>query len=233
MNSTNIFKPILFNTEMVQAILEGRKTQTRRALKISQPFLDYEPEHKFYLRFIPNDEMGPLAFYSNKPQGFISAHCAGEVAKYDIGNILWVRETFQESECFDFEMKNQFVYKANEADFNFAEEFNVKWKPSLFMPKEAARIFLKVTNVRCERLQDISEEDARLEGMERSITGSYKLYGRHKIKNYRGQNARFGCPVDSFQTLWQSINAKKHPWSSNPWVWVYDFERIEKPENFI
>lgn len=227
--TTNNFKPIPFNTEMVQAILAGRKTQTRRALKISQPFLDYEPDHKFYLRFIPNDEMGPLAFYSNKPQGFISAHCPGEVAKYDIGNILWVRETFCESVTPDIpgESKWKWCYRA---DSNLPVV--VKWKPSLFMPKEAARIFLKITNVRCERLQDISEEDAIAEGIER-----YGPFGEFKGDPHpSGGMMRFRAyskAARAFQDLWDSINAKKHPWKSNPWVWVYDFERIEKPENFL
>ncbi len=106
------------------------------------------------------------------------------------------------------------------------------WNPSIFMPKEAARIFLKVTNVRVERLQDISENDAIDEGIDFFNHG----YGGSPVgiwyRNYKyGTN---NCsPKYSFQTLWDSINAKKHPWESNPWVWVYEFERIEKPENFL
>lgn len=124
------------------------------------------------------------------------------------------------------------------------------------MPKEAARIFLKVTNVRVERLQDISEDDAIAEGIDRFEN---TLFNETRYKDYTDGKRRdkefnqypetakqigyshFGGnpwpdwrdPISSFQTLWQSINAKKHPWDSNPWVWVYEFERIEKPENFL
>ena len=123
------------------------------------------------------------------------------------------------------------------------------------MPKEAARIFLKVTNVRCERLQDISEEDAIAEGIDRFENSlfnetRYRDYtdGKRRDKDfnrypeiakqvgyshYGGNPWPDWCdPITSFQSLWQSINAKKHPWKFNPWVWVYEFERIEKPENF-
>ena len=99
------------------------------------------------------------------------------------------------------------------------------------MPKEAARIFLKLTNVRCERLQDISEEDAVAEGIER-----YGPFGEFKGDPHpSGGMMRFRAyrkAARAFQDLWDSINAKKYPWKSNPWVWVYDFERIEKPKNF-
>ena len=103
------------------------------------------------------------------------------------------------------------------------------------MPKEAARIFLKVTNVRVERLQDISEEDAIAEGIydePGSVSG--RTWYRKFIKESDARiNGLFTeSAKECFQTLWQSINAKKHPWDSNPWVWVYEFERIEKPENF-
>ena len=108
------------------------------------------------------------------------------------------------------------------------------WKPSIFMPKEAARIFLKVTNVRVEKLQDISEEDAIAEGI--AVSSKVGSDGHYYYKDYNDTTdwpeVGWMHASTSFQTLWQSINAKKYPWESNPWVWVYDFERIEKPKNF-
>jgi len=225
---TNIYKPILFSTEMVQANLENRKNQTRRICKVDAlaKLIGLYAKRRLWDRNIeecPN----PLGHFAKFELDGVEMEVK---SKFTVGDILWVRETFQESECFDFQIKNQFVYKANEADFNFATEHNVNWKPSLFMPKEAARIFLKVTNVRCERLQDISEEDAIAEGAKDSLNrDDMKLLSNLDwvIKRPFG-NHQFG-----FLALWQSINAKKHPWESNPWVWVYEFEKIEKPENFI
>ena len=198
--TTNIFKPILFSTEMVQAILAGRKTQTRRILKV-----------KGCREFVPDPtwSLEDCEKWGAKP-------------KYQPGDILWVRET-------SIFLHNKWIYKAD----NLSEmKLFSGWKPSIFMPKEAARIFLKVTNVRVERLQDISEKDAIAEGVD--MLGETKQYNWKYYKNYnKSQDYTFMSPIDSFESLWQSINAKKHPWESNPWVWVYEFERIEKPENFL
>ena len=217
METTNNFKPILFSTEMVQAILAGRKTQTRRNIK-NLKGIDHN-------NFIPGDR----SFLKSK--GFQQLILRGDFKKaitlkpkYLTGDILWVRETFCDV-SHNLENENCFLYKA---DFLGTTAELVKWKPSLFMPKEAARIFLKVTNVRCERLQDISEEDAISEGAKDSLNhDDMKLLSNLDwvIKRPFG-NHQFG-----FLALWQSINAKKHPWKSNPWVWVYEFERIEKTEN--
>lgn len=216
--TTNNFKPILFNTEMVQAILAGRKTQTRRIQGLSK----YNRSPNLY--GIGNVRInGYFNFYRIEDEkGY------WETPKFETGDILWVRETFIESKTPDIPNNRgwSFSYKA---DGGYGI---IKWKPSLFMPKEAARIFLKLTNVRCERLQDISDNDAIGEGIDFFNHG----YGGSPVgiwyKNYKfGTN---NCsPNYSFQTLWDSINAKKQPWESNPWVWVYDFERIEKPENFL
>lgn len=199
---THNFKPILFSTEMVQAILAGRKTQTRRIIKIkTTPFIENLSEESMKKHL---ESPGAREIYGG----------------YNAGDILWVRET-------SVFLHNQWIYKAE----NLSEmKLFSGWKPSIFMPKEAARIFLKVTNVRVERLQDISEVDAIAEGViQHSDYGStgYIHYGR------REEALTDIDAVWSFQTLWDSINAKKHPWESNPWVWVYDFERIEKPENFL
>lgn len=239
METTNNFKPILFSTEMVQAILSGRKMQTRRVLKLKTPVDIAGVEVDCYLRLdlIPTNMQ---VFYANKKDKQINLYSGNEYAKYKPGDILWVRETFCDV-SHNLENENCFLYKA---DFLGTTAELVKWKPSLFMPKEAARIFLKVTNVRCERLQDISEEDAIAEGIDCHTDEDGKL----QVYCYpvKGKDKTIFCDsyisegifnlkdpaAFSFRTLWDSINAKKHPWKSNPWVWVYDFERIEKPEDF-
>ena len=227
---TQNFKPILFSTEMVQAILAGRKTQTRRVIKA-----DF-PENSTFIGCRETLGKSGVGFYwcdgtTGPMQGFFPGLFEDLYPKYQPGDILWVRETFIESKTPDIPNNRgwSFSYKA---DGGYGI---INWKPSLFMPKEAARIFLKVTDVRVERLQDISEEDAIAEGV--SIVydyGSFVTYKNYLFKDkktYNKQDTR--CPKESFQSLWQSINGKKHPWESNPWVWVYEFERIEKPENFL
>ena len=143
--------------------------------------------------------------------------------------IFWVRETWQESECFDYHIKNEFVYRANKAHAEFANEHNVRWNPSIFMPKEACRLFLEVTNVRVERLKDISSEDAIAEGI--SHTTRYKGVAADNYMNYLANRYEFTGPGLSFYSLWESINGRASL-QLNPWVWVYTFKRIEKPETF-
>lgn len=211
MNATQQkFKPILFSTEMVQAILAGRKTQTRRVCS-----------HQFWQHSELTD------FNINKTHSKVDRSVS---SKYQPGDILWVRETFQKLESVNHK-EIDFLYKADVEYHNYFNSDLVVWSPSIHMPKEAARIFLKVTNIRVERLQDISEEDAIAEGIER-----YGPFGEFKGDPHpSGGMMRFRAyskAARAFQDLWDSINAKKHPWDSNPWVWVYDFERIEKHENF-
>ena len=183
---------------MVQAILAGRKTQTRRVMK-PQP------------TWVLNDGKPLCPTYP----------------KYQPGDILYVRETWRHLGGFDSRpeyavmTERDFVYKAD-------EEWNGPWKPSLFMPKEAARIFLQVTDVRAQHLQDITKEDAIAEGIDsfRPIPGdgSPETLYYHYLKNKWGPS-----PLHSFQTLWDSINAKTSPWEKNDWVWVYTFKKIENP----
>ena len=175
-------KPILFSTPMVQAILEGRKTQTRRVVK--DKLLQNNKDQ--------SDEEFPLVTMRKCPYG-------------QIGDVLWVRETWQNS--------------ANNVYYHFKADFTDPgkgWKPSIFMPKDAARIWLKITDVRVERLNDISAEDAQKEG----ITWNQGEEWEAKYGN---------AYTYKFKMLWDSINGEKQPWKSNPWVWVIEFERIEKP----
>lgn len=247
METTNNFKPILFSTEMVQAILAGRKTQTRRVLKLKTPVDIAGVEVDCYLRLdlIPTNMQ---VFYANKKDKQINLYSDNEYAKYKPGDILWVRES---ATIFKVEGITGF-HRSGEKPVGYKsiQKIGIKYingeRIEIYYPerlslnikcgnklsngvfKEAARIFLKVTNVRCERLQEISKEDAIAEGLE--IVGTDREFIFYK--NYQFQGEFHQVPRNSFLSLWDSINAKKHPWESNPWVWVYEFERIEKPENF-
>ena len=197
--------PILFSTPMVQAILEGRKTMTRRKVKL-------QPGEGEYYQLM---EDGEFAYIS----------VGGMSGPYKCpygqpGDILWVRETWQHTKNLGINPEDEnsgYIYKCSENGQEWANNTeNWVWKPSLFMKKEACRIFLKVTGVKVERLQDISTLDAIKEGVNpctlNSQTGNYSFeYG--------------------FQKIWKEINGQKS-WNDNPWVWCISFERIEKPENF-
>lgn len=206
--------PILFNTEMVRAILDGRKDATRRIVK----------------GFIPDDAVwGYTAF---TPKGYIS--CRGTFAdgygeKFfklpcEPGDILYVRETWKKA-------PNGYFYYEDWQKDDIADV--TKWKPSIHMPKEAARIWLKVTDVRVERLQDITEEQACMEGTDPWDEACYENNGWHPTLSDPDSG---GDPnmIDGFHKLWNSTIKKsdldRYGWNANPWVWVIEFERCEKPE---
>lgn len=229
-------KPILFNTEMVRAILDGRKDATRRIVK----------------GFIPNDAVwGYTAF---TPKGCIS--CRGTFADgygekffklpYQPCDILYVRETWEHFECCCCEGDEHgncyrepqqsvlnkscgcYMYRATDEIYGDA-----RWHPSIHMPKEAARIWLKVTDVRVERLQEITEEQACMEGTDPWDEVCYENNGWHPTFSDPDSG---GDPnmVDGFHKLWNSTIKKsdinRYGWNANPWVWVIEFERCEKPE---
>jgi len=205
----NKIKPILFGTPMVQAILEDRKNQTRRLIK-PQPELK---ENSGY-----NTKGAAYGVGTSKKEtdhNFIS--CVSKIQK---GDILWVRETF--ADLKNGHNEQYYTYKGD----GYYEKPDWNWKPSIFMPKAACRIFLEVTNVRVERLQDIYEDDAINEGID--IIEQDEAY-----RDYDGGG--WGCYATakgSFFSLWNSINGKDS-WKENPWVWVYDFKRVVKPKNFL
>ena len=199
-------KPILFNTEMVRAILDGRKDATRRIVK----------------GFIPNDAVwGYTAF---TPKGYIS--CRGTFAdgygeKFfklpcEPGNILYVRETWKKA-------PNGYYYYEDWQKNVIADI--TKWKPSIRMPKEAARIWLKVTDVRAERLQDITEEGAKKEGA---------IDNRGFIHSPNNEYDNVHTAREHFVKIWNNTikksNLDRYGWDASPWVWVIEFERCEKPE---
>lgn len=197
--------PILFSTPMVKAILDGSKTMTRRIVK--------------YNKVIDNPEVGFSIFTEKGEFSVRGIHKDGNYGEsffkkpYTKGDILWVRETW----AYDG------WYKAS-----CVTPEKILWRPSIFMPKEACRIWLEITNVRAERLQDITESDSIREGIE--IIGVEPIIKKEDryYKDYL--NPEQGCysPRDSFHSLWWSINGYES-WKANPWVWCISFKRIEKP----
>lgn len=195
-------KPILFSTPMVKAILDGRKTQTRRVIK------DKDITNNFDI-----DVDGSVYAYIDQATG--DSYPPTAIARFQVGDILWVRETWGKDE------NGEYVYRTNYGtteDDSFPPSM-FKWKPSIHMPREAARIFLKVTNVSVERLQEITVDDCRLEGC---CCSDCLQTGPHSPD----------CKCDTlFHNVWNDINAKRgYGWQTNPWVWVYEFERISKEE---
>lgn len=182
-------KPILFNTEMVRAILDGRKTQTRRLVKnipLQEPYFEVV-------------DGTPYAC-----DGDGEWHPAVEFSPIQKGDVLYVRETWAKVPGVP-----PYIYKAT---FGAGEK---KWRPSIHMPKEAARLFLRVTWVRCERLQDMIPEDCANDG------------------GFEPEAIKAVGIAPLFGTLWDSTLRKdvlaKYGWAANPWVWVIEFERCEKP----
>ena len=182
-------RPIIFSCEMVRAVLDGRKTMTRRVV-VPQPEYGAYPHH---------DEADGVAFAN-----------PGSFHKYRFlpNDHLWVRETWycdNPSRAQDILSRGEgLYYKATEEHPGIFP----KWRPSIFMPRWASRITLEITDIRVERLQHISEKDAVKEGL---------------ISDEINQITA----AENFENLWDSINGKKYPWASNPWVWVIEFRRIE------
>jgi hypothetical protein len=174
-------RPILFSTPMVKAILEGRKSQTRRQVK--EPFAGW-------METATNPKWFE-AILTQCPYG-------------QVGDVLWVRETWVKNEG-QLPTDLGYVYKAElgEDELKYSKELGVKWKPSIFMPRDACRIKLRIEAIRIERLQDITEEDCICEGVE--------------YDKFLDLTAK-----ENFRSLWDSINGN---WDLNPFVWVISFYR--------
>lgn len=207
-----IAKPILFNTDMVRAIQDNRKTVTRRLIK---PRFK-ENEREFFTATIA----GTLFLcYSDEED----EEARRVKAPYQVGDILYVRETWSPVSV----NPKRYLYKTHCPE---ADNLPVKWHPSIHMPKEAARIFLRVTDVRVERLQDITEEQAIHEGIEPHMLLSNRA---GTITEYRIPGTCDECPTarGAFFHLWNSTVKKsdleKYGWAADPWVGVSEFERIE------
>lgn len=223
--------PILFSTPMVKAILEGRKTMTRRVIKKKYSNTDIVwKEDKYGKRLIErqNDVPGPV----KNEDGTTTHHLVSirdlKCPYGKIGDILWVRETFINDA--DFGEPPIYVYKADCK--NYPMSSGSHWMPSIFMPKEACRLFLKITSIRIERLHDISEEDSKKEGVLMHQGG--KRYLNYTDEKAKITQAIYNCHTakESFKTLWTLINGfrdEPFAWFKNPFVWVVSFERVEKP----
>jgi hypothetical protein len=195
-------RPIIFGGPEVRAILDGRKTQTRRAVTHRHADLD------ICYRMGDGRLVHPMMGVVSCPYGVP-------------GDRLWVRETFRQSHG------SMSVHYAADAD----EVSGGPWRPSIYMPRWASRLTLEITDVRVQRLQEISEEDARAEGVCDFANGCCLAC------NSRGHNVTYpsGCPncaatghdhSSKFRNLWDSANGKRAPWSSNPWGWALTFRRI-------
>ena len=200
--------PILFTTDNVKAILDGKKTQTRR---IMNPQLK---DNAGWRGLVPLYGFGDYS-HGHKYHGHFRLEEVPEVCPYgQVGDRLWVRETFFDNAFFEDDQDNVLYRADGEFEEQIPEDYiGAAWSPSIHMFKWMARIWLEITKVRVERVQDISEDDAKAEGVPGIAT--HKPYP----KQYR----------DSFEVLWDSINLKRGSWESNPWVWVIEFEKILKP----
>lgn len=212
-------RPILFSAPMVKSILEGRKTQTRRVLKVQPPEMkskvvplyQVEPEPKVtevsFHEILKNDIPHCASFFK----------CKSPYGK--IGDRLWVRETFMDLSGTGVEHRNSngklqnYAYATDCPRGSYSDEtrkeFGLKWKPSIHMPRLASRILLEITNIRVERLNDISESDCLKEGV-----GSAFLRD---------------CKKPKFMQLWEEIYGADS-WTVNPWVWVVEFKVIQGGE---
>ncbi|WP_278380957.1 hypothetical protein [Chryseobacterium arthrosphaerae] len=208
--------PVLFSTEMVQAILGNKKNQTRRTQGLEN--INKNPE-EWILDGLRIDNK----FIFHKKDKSVEYFLA---PKFLVGDLLWVRETFCGIIQKDESVK--YHYKASVSS-QFYEAVKLFWKPSIHMPKKASRIFLEVINVKVERLQAISEEDAIAEGC-----SLYGLFGEYKGSLHPvgdGRYRSYKLASSAFKNVWESINGEQS-WQSNPWVWVYEFKKIENPFNF-
>ena len=225
-----IVKPVLFNTEMVQAEQRGSKTATRRIVK-PQPksindIIYKHPENGKWFISPDNDTFSEVEV---KP-------------KYKVGDILYVRETWLEYDADHIIDGVKYAYKADStpASEETREQLGYKWHPSIHMPKEAARIFLRVTNVRVERLQDMTELDVCAEGAEDLVSApcEHPVYYSDGVEMCYNTGCCSYCvwlsksyPELFGEYVWNKTIKKsdldKYGWNANPWVWVYEFQRLE------
>lgn len=227
-------RPILFSAPMVRAILEGRKTVTRRAIKV-QPHIDASGNF-----CVGRSNYGQDGYGKPVTKHFVNGCCPyGKT-----GDRLWVRETFallgnEDGCCIDWQDNlvkgdergaariyrascppgdyglNQIPAKAEWKPDTEAMEYDGAWRPSIHMPRWASRILLEITDVRVERLQDITYEQAAAEGVHRG-----------PLREWCASDEGGAChkyPVPAFRDLWQSVGGN---WDANPWVWVVEFKRV-------
>ena len=220
-------KPILFNTEMVKAIMEGRKTQTRRVIRFPDGTTGRLPEcgARDYIYY---------------PGGI-------KYPPYQAEDVLWVRETWCRIGNPKAGRPMHYCYRADmEEPSKDDMGFMALWKPSIHMPKDAARLFLRVKDVRMERLQYMSEEDAISEGYSGICPGAHTVYfsdGYAEPCHVGGEECHYGywycnhsIPEAFGRDIWDGTikpaDLPRYGWEANPWVWAYEFERCEKPKGW-
>lgn len=263
-------RPIIFDGESVRAILAGRKSQTRRVLKLhpqsgAADLGGARPERRRKYPFLRLANGGEYGGSIRHPFGLP-------------GERLWVRETFQLEDTYEYGMAEALPpegptrvadegtewettliprYRATQPDtllvIDSTEDGEpiMRWRSPMFMPRWASRVLLEVVSVRVERLQEITDEDAIAEGIERLFTpeecapdsGIAHVAGTDpeswSWKNYLWHGYGLSCrgdlddqwstcrtPVLSFASRWDTINGRKHPWTENPWVWVVEFRPV-------
>ena len=238
-------KPILFNTDMVCAILDGRKAVTRRVIK-PQP----EPSQIYKIGYCTDgykSDIGKFGFGTNEYGGKILY----VKPPFRPGDILYVRETWQVyrtyPSVFGFDVAYRadnrikscvFIMKRYEKFAKYEDRRNYpRWIPSQFMPKEAARIWLKVTDVRVERLQDVTPAEVVKEGAYEDCRSCLESYGESGTQCcYKQDDECSQCDsvMMEWEKLWDSTIKKpvisRYGWKANPWVWVIEFERCDKPD---
>lgn len=253
-------KPILFSTPMVQAILEGRKTMTRRVVKDAIGW-----NSNWQVKQIKEEHIDGIPRYEMRRD----LQCSVTYFKCPYGqpgDVLAVKEThfrygnwFAKEGEFTSTGKQAYVFVPLTEEVRYFDNPPEKYKhgmaknemtacwykrPSLFLELKNCRIFLQITDIRVERLQEISCHDAGGEGVEYDnidwgafeggeLVADYKNYTWEDDESYPEYYFPvFANPIDSFRTLWQSINGPES-WEANPWVWVVEFKRIDKPVNFL
>jgi hypothetical protein len=234
-------RPIIMTAESVRAILAGRKTQTRRVVKIRPP-LNKPP---YYTTGIVRTDVvampGAWLQFRYDGQPFDGADFLLQCPYGQPGDVLWVKEAFTlgitPKSCVggkqlrlgpDYDETRQYAAWYDGTPDPWGWFYDRQRRSPLFMPRWASRLTLRLTDVRVERVQEISEEDAMAEGIE-----CWEDRGYDDAQDYY-RDYRFGddapgliCPIESYRTLWDTINASRgFPWDSNPWVWVLAFEEV-------
>jgi hypothetical protein len=196
-------RPIPFSTDMVKAILDGRKTMTRRVCKV-------QPNDAWHIRNYEQSTF-PYGRYQVLADGYDSNAKEYKCPYGQVGDRLWCKETYDLLGGYIHDGSYQQIEPIYKASWPGIEHNGAvrKWKSGRFMFKKYARLWLEITNIRVERLQEISEKDARAEGSGCSIAGILPA-----------------TYTECFQSLWDSINGKTYPWESNPFVWVIEFKKV-------